>query len=365
MPGGMDLKNDVLNNGTCALCGACLDWCPYIKNMEDHLVLRFDCNVPHGRCYSLCPRTFTDWEEVSNHFLPAIPKDEKIGPYLKVHKVKASQAIDGQQDGGTVTHLLKTVLEEELVETVLLTKTDDNIVPQALLTNDLTEVEKAAGSRFLAAPSFRKLIDAQLDGTKRMAVVGRPCQIQAVRKWDYFRRPERDSVDVIGIGLFCMWSLKWDFQDFLEEEFAGEKVERLVMLQDGVKVITDKQTKHISAEELGPYTRPEGCNYCLDMTSELADISVGALEIEPGWNTVIIRTNKGQELFDKAVEKGYLVVEDYPEDELNRLKDASLGKKVRSFKHIMEAETRGVKPFIDLNSGEYAPIRKLAEGMVE
>lgn len=48
MPGGMDLKNEVFQSSTCALCGACLDWCPYIANMEDHLVMRFDCNVGKG-----------------------------------------------------------------------------------------------------------------------------------------------------------------------------------------------------------------------------------------------------------------------------------------------------------------------------
>ncbi|MBP1761578.1 MAG: hypothetical protein H6Q64_1120, partial [Firmicutes bacterium] len=50
MPGGTELKNEVLTSSTCALCGACLDWCPYIANLEDHLVLRFDCNVTEGRC---------------------------------------------------------------------------------------------------------------------------------------------------------------------------------------------------------------------------------------------------------------------------------------------------------------------------
>lgn len=365
MPGGMDLKNDVLNQGTCALCGACLDWCPYIKNMEDHLVLRFDCNVPHGRCYSVCPRTFTQWEVLSEHYLPDAPKDSEIGPYFKAFKVKANKAVEGQQDGGTVTHLLKTVLEEDLVETILLTISDDHITPQALLSNDLKAIEDAAGSKFLAAPTFRKLITAQQEGIKKMAVVGRPCQIQAVRKWDYNMRPDKPKVGVIGIGLFCMWSLNWDFKDFIAEEFPGEEVKKIVMLQDGIEVITDKQTKHIASELINPYTRPAGCNYCLDMTSELADISVGALEIEAGWNTLIIRSDRGQDLFDKAVQKGYLLVEDYPEDELNRLKKASLGKKVRSFKNIMEAEARGVKPFIDLGSSEYAEVKRLAEGVVE
>lgn len=365
MSGGMELKNDVLNAGVCALCGACLDWCPYIKNIEDHLVLSFDCNVPQGRCYSLCPRTYTDWAAVKNRYLPDTPNNSEIGPYFKVYKVQAKKSIKGQQDGGTVTHLLKTLLEEELVERVLLTSSDDAITPTALLTKDVAEVEKSTGSRFLAAPSFRKLITAQEEGLESLGVVGRPCQIQAARKWDFNKRSERPAIDLICIGLFCMWSLDWDFKDFLAERFPNDEVIKIVMLQDGIELVTKSASSHISAEELRPYTRPAGCNYCLDMTAELADISVGAFEISPGWNTVIIRSSKGQDLFEKAINRGYLVVEVYPEDELNRLKNASMGKKVQSFKNILAAEARGIKPFIDLDSAEYAQIRNLAEGVVK
>lgn len=82
MPGGMQLKTEVLATSACALCGACLDWCPYLKNMEDHLVLSFDCPVQeHGRCYSVCPRTFTDWQAVNEHFLAGIPYDADIGAF--------------------------------------------------------------------------------------------------------------------------------------------------------------------------------------------------------------------------------------------------------------------------------------------
>lgn len=107
----MELKNDVLTKEICTLCGACLDWCPYLKNTEDHLVLRFDCNVPHGRCYSVCPRTFTDWEAINKNYLADTPKCVEIGAYYKVYKVKARENINGQQDGGTVSNLLKTTLE--------------------------------------------------------------------------------------------------------------------------------------------------------------------------------------------------------------------------------------------------------------
>ena len=364
MPGGMELKHEVLNSSMCALCGACLDWCPYLKNLEDHLVLRFDCNVAHGRCYSLCPRTFTDWQELSAHYLPDTPNNAEVGPFLKVYKVKAQENLEGQQDGGTVSHLLKTALEEELVEVVLLTSSQDQITPHPLLAKEVLEIEKAAGSRFLASPSFRKLVTAQQAGIKQMAVVGRPCQIQALRKWDYNSPPDKPKLDVISIGLFCMWSLQWSFKEYLQKEFPNEEIVRIAIPQEGVEVVTASQSRIIPFDEVRQYIRP-GCNYCLDMTAELADISVGALEISPGWNTVFIRSEKGQDLFTKAIQRGYLVVEDYPEEELNRLKQASLGKKARSLNNIAEAQANGIKPFIDLDNGEYAQIRQQAEGVVK
>lgn len=364
MPGGMELKNEVLSSSTCALCGACLDWCPYIANIEDHLVMRFDCNISEGRCYSGCPRTFADWRQISGKYLSDTPQNIEIGPYFKAYKVKAAKAVEGQQDGGTVSHLVKTVMEDELAQTVLLTGSDDHITPQPFLASELDDIGKAAGSRFLASPGMRKIIEARKSMARKLAVVGRPCQIQALRKLDYNRRPDQPQMEVISIGLFCMWSLGWDFKDYLRKEFPGEEILRLGIPQHGFVVTTDKGEHTLPLDEVKKFIKP-GCNYCLDMTAELADISVGAFEAEKGWNTVIIRSQKGQELFDKALNKNYLVCEEYPQDELKRLQGASIGKKTRNLNYVQEAFDQGVKPFIDLNSEVYSQVRKLAEGMVK
>ncbi|NLB87979.1 MAG: hypothetical protein GX790_01940 [Syntrophomonadaceae bacterium] len=363
MPGGMDLKQEVLNASTCTLCGACLDWCPYLKNIEDHLVLTFDCNVSHGRCYSICPRTFTDWQAIREQYLADTPQNLEIGPYFKVYKVKAKHSVAGQQDGGTVTYLLKKALEEDELLTVLLTSSDDRVTPYPVLTNEVSSIEKAAGSKFLAAPSFRKIVEANQAKVEKLAVVGRPCQIQALRKMDYNSPPDKPKLDVISIGLFCMWSLNWDFRDYVYEQVNNEEILSIAIPQEGLKVTTKTQVKNLPFEEVRKYIR-SGCKYCFDMTSELADISVGSFEISPGWNTVIIRTKTGQELFDKAVGAGYLISEEYPAEELKRLKGASLGKKVRALNAIKEGASNGLKPFIDLENGEYQEIMtSLPEGV--
>jgi coenzyme F420-reducing hydrogenase beta subunit len=61
---------------------------------------------------------------------------------------------------------------------------------------------------------------------------------------------------------------------------------------------------------------------------------VGLLEGTPGWNTLIIRTDTGNDLVDEAVEEGFLTVKEMPEENLEHLKDAAQTKKKRAFAEV-------------------------------
>ena len=75
---------------------------------------------------------------------------------------------------------------------------------------------------------------------------------------------------------------------------------------------------------------PDGCLVCPDMTSEWADISVGNLEGEPQWNTIIVRTEKGETLIENAVTDGWLVTKEMPQENLEHLTFAAGNKKKRA-----------------------------------
>ena len=363
MPGGVQLKNDVLATSACALCGACLDWCPYLKNLEDHLVLRFDCPVQeHGRCYSVCPRTFTDWQAVSERFLAGIHYDTDIGAFQTVYRVKSRQPIRDQQDGGTVSTLLRTALLEKLVEGVLVTGKEDSFTPLPLLIEDVAEIQKMAGSRFLTSPGLRKVIEAREKGFEKLAVVGRPCQVQALRKMEYNKPPDSPALDVLSIGLFCMWSLSWSFKDYLARTYPGVTFSRMAIPQHDVELITNEGIKHLSLEEIKEYIRT-GCGYCLDMTSELADISVGAFEPAPGWNTVLVRSERGKDLLERARSRDLLQVQEYPPEELGRLRQASRNKKARGLRTIKQAaDEQKLTPFVDMSQQPYQQIMEESSG---
>jgi coenzyme F420-reducing hydrogenase beta subunit len=72
------------------------------------------------------------------------------------------------------------------------------------------------------------------------------------------------------------------------------------------------------------------------MTAEFADISVGAAEGVAGWNTLIVRTDAGRELVEAAQAKGVIETQPLPEQNLAHLKEASLNKKKRALKKVIE-----------------------------
>lgn len=365
MPGGMQLKAEVLATSACSLCGACLDWCPYLKNLEDHLVLRFDCPVQDGRCYSVCPRTMTDWQVMNDSFFEGVSFSKELGAWQKIFRVKGQQPVAGQQDGGTVSALLKTALQEQMVEALLVTGSlEDPLIPSSYITGDLEEVGKSAGSRFLASPGLRKIMEIREKGWGKTAVVGRPCQIQALRKMEFNQPPDRPPLQILSIGLFCMWSLAWSFKDYLASAYPDRKFTRMNIPQHAVELLSPDGTEQLPVAKVKEFIRP-GCSYCLDMTSELADISVGAFEAESGWNTVLVRSQQGQELLEKAQARQLIQVEEYPPEELQRLQQASLNKKIRALQAIKKAaDEQRLTPFIDLSQDVYQEILAAAEGEV-
>jgi len=86
-------------------------------------------------------------------------------------------------------------------------------------------------------------------------------------------------------------------------------------------------------EQIRKFTMPT-CAYCLDMTSEFADISVGSVEGIKSWNTVIVRTDVGAELVKIAKAKDKLEIDKLPPQNLAHLKEAALLKKKRVLKEI-------------------------------
>ena len=51
---------------------------------------------------------------------------------------------------------------------------------------------------------------------------------------------------------------------------------------------------------------PNFCQYCNDYSAEFADISIGSQASDEKWSTVIIRSEKGNQLFSELNNEDYI-----------------------------------------------------------
>jgi len=261
----------------------------------------------------------------------SIGGDADFGPYRAIWWARAADEYRpaGAQYGGTVSALLGLALGRGSVEAAVVVRTDGRGRPRPFLARDPEEVASAAGSRYVAVPSLAALAEARRQGIGKVAVVGRPCQVQALRNWRG-QEAEKDAwLPQAGlvIGLFCFWSLSGEVMNYLERRVEGP-VLGMDIPPERVVVRTAQGEVSLPLAEIRPYIKP-ACQSCGDPTAEGADLSVGSTEADPQWNTLIVRTPRGQELVETAVAERRLELRPYPEERLPLLRTAVANKKQR------------------------------------
>jgi coenzyme F420 hydrogenase subunit beta len=120
-------------------------------------------------------------------------------------------------------------------------------------------------------------------------------------------------VELTLIGLFCFENFPYPcISKVIEKEF-NVKMEDILKtdITKGKFIVTTKKGEELK-KPVKTFNEcvPEACELCTNFTAELADISCGSIGTDPGWSTVIVRSEKGLELFEKAKELGYIEVSD-------------------------------------------------------
>lgn len=132
-----------------------------------------------------------------------------------------------------------------------------------------------------------------------------------LRPW-YTGAHRVDSV-ALTIALFCTKS--FDYRRLMVQELADKRMVdltqvskvditrgRLTVEDNRGHVVVDEPVKAFFGAAL------KGCRECADFVGRAADLSVGSVGSEDGWTTVLVRTERGREMFNKA--RHLFVIED-------------------------------------------------------
>jgi len=337
------LEEKVFNSDLCAACGACLSLCPYLRSWKGKVVKFDDCNLEEGRCFAYCPRTEVDLDEVYYRIFGKSYEEIEMGFIRKTVMARAKDSLWAKkaQTGGVVSALMDLALQEGVIQAGVLTSRDKDLLPQGQITTSREEILSCAGSIYVAGPTLEALNRGPWKGEERIGIVGLPCQVLALARMKISRLEKRtpiDRVDLV-IGLFCTWALKYKpFMTFLYERMRGHSIEKLNITPPPERILevtAGGELYQIPVDDIRPFIRPS-CQVCLDMTAELSDISVGTVEGKEGWNTVIVRTTIGEDLFREAENAGVIETQPLPKENLDHLKEASLLKKRRGLDSVKE-----------------------------
>ncbi|KKG07956.1 Coenzyme F420 hydrogenase/dehydrogenase, beta subunit C-terminal domain [Methanosarcina mazei] len=318
----------VLDDHLCCNCGTCAGVCPQqaiYLSLDKH----FQVYEPHicsdacsgcGICYDTCPGHYVDFKNLNRDIFGKEAEDILLGSYLGCYIGHAieSKVRYNASSGGVVTGLLIYALEQGIIDGALVTRMnkDRPWEPEPFIARTKGEIIEASKSKYCPVPAnimIKELLSSQED--EKFAVVGLPCHIQGVRKAEQVYKKLRARV-VLHIGIFCSHNDTFWQTDYLLKSMdvskgniksiryrgAGWPGTMSIQLKNG----TDSSVPYHKAifPHVLWFNAMNRCLYCCDLTSELADISVG----DPWIPEVMSREEIGQSIFMVRTEDAHNLV---------------------------------------------------------
>jgi coenzyme F420 hydrogenase subunit beta len=225
-----------------------------------------------------------------------------FGPFRRMVRAQLRTPLDGSQWTGITTRLGERLLESGAVDGVIATAADpdDRWAPRPVLVTRAEGMKACRGMKMGYSPVLALLEEAAALGLRRLAVIGIPCQVHALRALQPTLGLERLYV----IGTPCSDNTTTaNFHAFLErldpEPGTIAWLEFLPNFTVGLRY-DDGRTRHIPflqlpLSDLPPDFFPETCRVCVDYANALADITVGYMG-GAGSQWLIVRNATGEDL---------------------------------------------------------------------
>jgi len=305
------------NLDLCVSCEICQSICPQNAinmHFENGQFLpkieRIKC-INCSLCYEICPGihisnpTNVDTEKLSGEFIDcyiAHSNNEKI------RKISTS--------GGIITNLIIELIKNGRFDYAFVLDFDifNNNSAKLNSVNNVEKIINASKSKYIPA-SVKNIIETlKKRHEKRYIIVGTSCQIYGIKKFlEKFNISEKN---LLFLGLFCDRTLNFNFLKYMEDKFKKDN-EKLIKFDyrnkenkwpgdcklyfDSGRNILVSRKERIRLKKFFQLSR---CLFCLDKLNNLADISFGDCYIDKktsdkGRSVLIIRTNKGKEIFEK------------------------------------------------------------------
>jgi coenzyme F420 hydrogenase subunit beta len=293
----LNLKKRVIESGLCSHCSTCSLICPVDGIISEDREIDFpdweercvDCSA----CVRVCPRW--DYNPLSD-----------IGGYIELVAGK-SRRFRGQ-DGAMVTEFMASALEMGLIDRTLFVGRDEEWRTEVYHIRSVEQLFdiKLTGTKYSFANVLPEIKRAMRTSEKGIGIVGTPCMVSGIRKlqkeFSIFRKKIR-----LVCGLFCTENFyHHQLYAFLKEK--GVDFSKLIKTDitrgKFIATMTDSEIS-FPVKELNSIV-PHGCEVCIDFTAVESDFSVGSVGSDPGYSTVVVRTEVAKDVLEYIKQNGHV-----------------------------------------------------------
>jgi coenzyme F420-reducing hydrogenase beta subunit len=232
------------------------------------------------------------------------PDDVYFGVHNDMMAARKTEPIPGAQWTGIVSSIAIEMLNRGLVEGVVCVQNTqaDRFQPQPVIARTPEEILAARVNKPTLSPNLSVLEQVEQSGMKRLLVIGVGCQIQALRaveeklgleKLYVLGTPCVDNVTRAGLQKFLETTSRspetvvyYEFMQDFRVHFKHEDGSTETVPFFGLKT---NQLKDVFAPS---------CMSCFDYVNSLADLVVGYMGAPFGWQWIVVRNERGQEMLD-------------------------------------------------------------------
>ncbi len=233
---------------------------------------------------------------------PARPDELHFGPFRRMVRASLTPPKPDAQWTGITTRIAEKLLEAGAVDAVLTMAPDaqDRWKPVPVLVTKASGMAQVRGMRMGYAPLLALLEPARAAGHRRIAVIGIPCQVYALRALEaelgfekifVIGTPCSDNTTTANFHTFLallsdapetITYLEFRADYYVEVRFANGRKREIPFLQ-------------LPISKLPADFFPLTCRTCVDYTNVLADITVGYMAGQ-GEQWLLVRNERGEEL---------------------------------------------------------------------
>lgn len=373
----INIFDSVINQDLCTGCGACLyraqsnewkmDWnkegflVPILKNGESQMN-ETNINVCPFKPYPANEVRTED--ELANLFLKDAPNyHSKVGRYYNTYAGYSEKYRLTSSSGGLATYILNELFEQQIIDAVITVAEGEgkhyeyNLIKRK---EDLLATSKTKYYPVTMAKALNELIN--FDG--KVAVVGIGCFIKAIRLLQYYN-PELCNKIIFTVGIICGGLKSKFFGEYLAAKTGiinNEFTKPQFRIKDYASTAGDysfgcidnkgseRQVKMRTVGDMwgtGMF-KCNACDFCDDVTTELADISLGDAWLPPfnqdgkGTNVIVTRSKLAEELINKGIQSKKLEANELPFETFQASQQGSYNHRHKALKYrIQKVEKQG------------------------